>query len=71
MRGCETELAVNVVKPRRMEQAISLGPQLRSGKMAGIRLQNAVVGARHAARERSKASTTPDCLMARMMPSLP
>jgi hypothetical protein len=45
------------------------GQQLRSGKLAGIRLQNAMVGARHAARERCKASATPDCLMARMVPS--
>jgi hypothetical protein len=48
------------------------GQQLREvGKMAGTRLQNAMVGAYNAARARCDAPATPDCLMARMVPSKP
>ena len=45
------------------------GQQLRSGKMAGTRMQNAMVGACHAVRARRDAPATPDCLMARIVPS--
>ena len=47
------------------------GQQLRSGKMAGTRMQNAMVGACHSVRARRDAPATPDCLMARMVPSKP
>ena len=47
------------------------GQQPRSGKMAGTRMQNAKVGACHAARARRDALATPDCLMARMVPLKP
>jgi hypothetical protein len=47
------------------------GQQLRSGKMAGTRMQNAMVGACRAVRARCDAPATPDCLMARMVPSKP
>ena len=45
--------------------------QLRSGKMAGTRLHNAMVGAYHAVRARCDAPATPDCLMTRMVPVKP
>jgi hypothetical protein len=47
------------------------GQQPRSGKMAGTRMQNAMVGACHAAWARRDARATPDCLMARMVPLKP
>jgi hypothetical protein len=47
------------------------GQQLRSGKMAGTLLHNVMVGACHAAGARCDAPATPDCLMARMVPSKP
>ena len=47
------------------------GQQLRSGQMAGTRMQNAMVGACYSVRARRDAPATPDCLMARMVPSKP
>ena len=47
------------------------GQQPRSGKMAGTRMQHAMVGACHSVRARRDAPATPDCLMARMVPSKP
>jgi hypothetical protein len=39
--------------------------------MAGTRMQNAMVSACYSVRARRDASATPDCLMARMVPSKP